>query len=437
MSRRSPLSRLTLRARFALLTGVSVLVACAVLLTGAYLLTERTLTRMNTAGRVIEPAWASYGQDCAAQRMGSGNPGHFNPDSILCLSDGTTITGSEYKARAIKEVDRQEAVRLGQRDAALRLFVWLGALILCGVGVFATTTSWIMTGRLLRPLRAMTRTTRQIADSPGRLGRRVALDGPDDEVLAMATAFDTMLERLDRAFDTQRRFVSNASHELRTPLAINRALIEVALEESDVPAPTVTLCNTLLAVNVRNERLIEAMLTLATSEQELSEHTPLDLADVAAFVIDDVRTQSAAADVLVRLEPGPAPVTGDPILLERLTANLVTNAIRHNQPGGWVTVTTAVQDHTATLEVSNSGQFVPPHQAEALFEPFRRVGDAGRVTGQPGDGGFGLGLSIVRAIANAHGGEARLAPRAEGGLTVRISIPVAGPPAATRSNRPS
>jgi signal transduction histidine kinase len=403
-------NRLSLRARFTLLTGLTVLAAGALLLGGAYLLAAHTMASSPP------PTVSVFSiEELEPGRAGSSVDGRFGSQSTLRLADGSVITAEELKKRisatqrALAEAYRQ------QRTRTLHSLVGYGGAALAGIGALAISTSWLLAGRLLGPLHAMTRTTRRIAASPRHLGQRVAPQGPADEVRTLAEAFDIMLERLDRAFDGQRRFVANASHELRTPLAINRAVIEVALDEPDVPAPTATLGRTLLAVNARHERLIEALLTLATSEQEVTDRTRLDLADVAAYVVDEVRPLAAEAGVRVRLEPGGAPVAGDPVLLERLATNLVANGVRYNHPEGRVTVSTSTRGGMSTLEVVNTGPVVPSHEAETLCEPFRRL--------SADDGGFGLGLSIVRAIARAHGGDVSLQPREAGGLTVRVALP--------------
>ncbi|HYN96901.1 MAG TPA: HAMP domain-containing sensor histidine kinase [Pilimelia sp.] len=409
------MSRLSLRLRFTVLTGLTVLVAGAALIVGAYLLAAHSIaTDPPPQIHVFQAEDADAAPNAARPLWG--------PDTSLRLEDGTVLTGHTFKARLAAMQDELIRLYRQERVERLRSLAWYGVAGVAGATVAATVVSWFLAGRQLRPLSGMTRAARGIATSPRHLGRRVDIDGAV-EVRDLATAFNTMLERLDRAFDAQRRFVANASHELRTPLAINRTLIEVAVDDPGVPPATVTLGNTLLAVNSRHERLIEAMLTLATSEQELTERTPVDLADIAAHVLDEARPHARDARVQVRFEPGPAPAAGDPVLLERLVSNLVSNAIRHNHASGWLVVTTAANDGAATIEVANSGPLVPVHEAEVLFEPFRRLDVGDRRVARSGDAGFGLGLSIVRAITDAHEGEASLHARGEGGLTVRVALP--------------
>ena len=241
------------------------------------------------------------------------------------------------------------------------------------------------------------------------------MSGPRDEIAQLADTFDLMLERLDRSFDGQRSFVANASHELRTPLAINRALIELAVTKSGATAETQQLGDSLLAINARHERLVEGLLTLADSERLVEERSAVDLADVAAHV---VRLASETA-VSVQLALAPAPTTGDPVLLERLVQNLVENAQRHNVAGGWLSVATTASDGWAVLTVANTGPVVPPYDVETIFKPFRRL--HGERTSP--ERGFGLGLSIVAAIAQAHGGSVVAEPREEGGLVVTVRLP--------------
>ncbi|MCW6004113.1 HAMP domain-containing protein [Micromonospora sp. CPCC 205371] len=307
------------------------------------------------------------------------------------------------------------------REETLDSLLTQGAVALLVVGLAAGAFSWLVAGRALQPLQRITETARRIAgaDGAGRgLHERIALAGPGDEVKELADTFDVMLERLDRSFDGQRRFVANASHELRTPLALNRALVELAVTRPGATGETKRLGESLLTVNERHERLIDGLLTLADAEQEIADRTPVDLAEVAAYVLD----QAKPGGVEIVRDLRAASTAGDPILLERLTQNLVENAIRHNVPDGWLAVTTGStsdQPALAVLTVSNTGPVVPGYEIETLFQPFRRLGrervDGGR--------GFGLGLSIVRAVARAHGGEAQAVPREGGGLVVQVTLP--------------
>jgi signal transduction histidine kinase len=311
------------------------------------------------------------------------------------------------------------------REATLDTMLVASVVLLGFVGVVAAAFGWLLAGRALHPLQQITATARRVADRS--LHERIALDGPDDEIKDLADTFDAMLERLDRSFEGQQRFVANASHELRTPLAINRTLLEVALDRPDADESLRQLGATLLAVNRRHERLIDGLLTLASSDQRIADAVAVDLADVAAHVISESQRagQDAGIDFRSRFES--APVAGDPVLLERLIQNLVDNAIQYNErDGGWVSVSTDVVEGNAELTVENTGPSVPPYELPGLLEPFRRLPGTERRADQalaPIGRGAGLGLSIVRSVAGAHGGGVEVSPREGGGLTVRVRIP--------------
>jgi signal transduction histidine kinase len=301
----------------------------------------------------------------------------------------------------------------------------------------AAGLGWLLAGRALQPLQHITATARRVADRS--LHERIGLDGPDDEIKELADTFDGMLERLDRAFEGQQRFVANASHELRTPLTINRTLIEVALARPDADEALHQLGSTLLAVNERHERLIDGLLTLASSEQRVTDATGVDLADVARHVVAESAAAAHKVGVELRADLKPAPIAGDPVLLERLVQNLIDNATRYNlTAGGWVMVRTSVVDDHARLSVENTGAVVPPYAVPSLFEPFRRQPTTERLAA-PADGslgrGAGLGLSIVRSVARAHGGEAHAAARSDGGLIVEVDLPIQSEPDTEAAHR--
>jgi signal transduction histidine kinase len=291
-----------------------------------------------------------------------------------------------------------------------------GGLTVLAVGIVATTAGWLVAGRLLRPLRRITATAQRIA---GRtLHRRIGLDAPPSEVKTLADAFDSMLDRLDEAFAGQSRFISNAAHELKTPLVLNRTLVEVAMARRNCPPELRQLGENLLAVNARHERLIDALLTLARAENAMTERLPVDLAELARSVLGTVVEGADDKEVTLAAELAPAPTVGDPLLLEQVIRNLVDNAVAYNRSGGWVRVCTRPLPGGVELTVANTGATVSPHEVPALFAPFRRL------TSRVGSArGSGLGLSIVRAVANAHGGDADAVPRSEGGLTVRVTLP--------------
>ena len=347
------------------------------------------------------------------------------------LSARIDATGTSHDPNAPQlpaEVQQQLHTRFrNDRDHVLSAMLVASLISLGVVGVLATGLGWLMAGRALRPLQQITATARRVADRS--LHERIALAGPDDEFKDLADTFDNMLERLDRSFDSQRRFVANASHELRTPLTLNRTLIEVTLEDPAVPDAVRQLGATLLAINQRQEQLIDGLLTLASSEQAIAERLPVDLAEVARHVITEWHADARDATIDIRADLQPAPVTGDPVLLERLTYNLVDNAIRYNVADhGTVTITTGTADGQARLTVTNTGPVVASYDIPGLFQPFRRLPTTDRRTGTTTTSinrGAGLGLSIVAAITTAHGGTVRASPHDGGGLTVQARLPSA------------
>ncbi|MEV4671843.1 ATP-binding protein [Actinomadura sp. NPDC049382] len=277
--------------------------------------------------------------------------------------------------------------------------------------VLAFAVSWWLTGRLLRPLHRITGTARRLSLST--LHERIALDGPRDELRQLADTFDAMLDRLERAADSQRRFVANVSHELRTPLAVQRTAIEVGLADPS-PERLAVVRAEMLRNTGRSERLIEGLLVLAQGERGLDRRDPVDLAAVAGQVAGENLASAERAGVTVTTDTRPVTVAGDEVLLARMVANLVQNAIRHNHRGG----TVRVELRDGELTVANTGPHVPPDEVDGLFEPFRRL--AGERTGT--DGGAGLGLSIVAAIVQAHGGTVTATANPDGGLTVAVAF---------------
>ncbi|MEJ3747960.1 HAMP domain-containing sensor histidine kinase [Actinomycetes bacterium KLBMP 9797] len=310
------------------------------------------------------------------------------------------------------------------RDTALGILLTQGSIALALVTAVAVAFGWLLAGRVLQPLHRITETAHRIAAAPAAdrgLHERIALDGPRDEVKDLADTFDAMLERLDRSFDGQRRFVANASHELRTPLTLSRAMLEYTAHRETLAPEVRQLVEMLLDVNGRHERLINGLLLLARSDNEMIEPVPVDLADVVEHTVSVLGPEAEKSGVTVGAEAAEAPTVGDPVLLERLVQNLVENGVRHNTgKDGWVRVACrALPDRRVELTVTNTGPVVPRYEIPGLFEPFRRYGTE-RVDR---DRGAGLGLSIVRSVARAHGGEVSAEPRDGGGLAVRVILP--------------
>ncbi|WP_367130759.1 sensor histidine kinase [Saccharothrix sp. HUAS TT1] len=308
-----------------------------------------------------------------------------------------------------------EALRSAQsryRDEVLESLLARGSLALLCVALVAVAFGWLLARSALQPLHRITEAARRIAAGHG-LHERIPPTGPRDEVAELAETFNAMLDRLDRAFDGQRRFVADASHEMRTPLAVKRALIEVSITRPGASADAKQLGYELLEVNARHERLIDGLLTLADSENELTERTRTSVSDIAEHVLLQSKRTAAEAGVELHHEMSPCEVVGDPVLLERLVRNLVDNAIRHNHRGGFVDVSA----EPGSLVVANTGPKIEPYEVEGLFRPFRRLDRDATATGERG---LGLGLSIVRAIAAAHGATVTATPGADGGLAVAV-----------------
>ncbi|MEV0133957.1 HAMP domain-containing sensor histidine kinase [Dactylosporangium sp. NPDC050688] len=380
------MNRLTIRARLTLVYGGLFLLAGLLLLAVTYALLYQRLS---------------------AHTLVAGTAGDL-PPGLAAPPKGDAMYVKQIKENVTNETGQ---VLLTQGGIALGV-----------IALAATAFGWLIAGRLLQPLHQVTATARRIADAPDRgLHERIALDGPRDEVKQLADTFDVMLARLDEAFDGQRRFIANASHELRTPLTLNRTLLEVAIDPDNASPELRHLGRTLLAVNARHEQLIDGLLLLARSERTVTDRSFVDLADI----VEHVTAQLPPGKATVDCSPQEAPTTGNAVLLERLVHNLVENGVRHNLPdGGWVHVTSGSRpDGTVAVTVSNTGPAVPRYEVPRLFEPFRRFGPE-RIAGVPG---AGLGLSIVRAVARAHGGSVHAEPRDGGGLVVTVILPTAPP----------
>jgi signal transduction histidine kinase len=387
--------RPTIRVRLTLLYGGLFFAAGVVLLGVTYALVAQ------------DP----QGQSMTIQGSGPGNPSQTMVGG-KANSSGVEPPGLNFAANTVKDY----------RQTMLNSLLTRGGIALGLVGAVTVGLGWLMADRALRPVHQVTDTARRVAQGHN-LSERIGYDGPGDDVKELADSFDTMLARLERAFDGQRRFVANASHELRTPLAINRTLVDVAVRRPDATDDVRRLGESLLIVNGRHERLIDGLLTLAGSENAITDQTPVDLSDVAGHVLDQATAEAAERELTVHRSLCPAPTKGDPILLERLVQNLVENAIRHNTPGsGEIWLTTRHHSGHIELQVANTGPVVPPYDVETIFEPFRRL-QSQRVNS---DRGSGLGLSIVRAIATAHGGTVHAEPRHGGGLTIIVRVPDTG-----------
>src|SRR5262249_22408545 len=277
---------------------------------------------------------------------------------------------------------------------------------------------WVVAGRVLRPLRTITDAAREISAS--NLHRRLALEGPDDELTRLGATFDGLLERLEASFIAQRQFVANASHELRTPLTVERALLEVALADPNPPAESLRrTCEQVLANSKEQEELIEALLTLSRSQRGLDQRERSDLAEVSENVLTMLRGQAHRRGIKLDARLEAAESSGDARLAERLISNLVDNGIRHNYTGGRVEVRTTTKADRSVVSVENSGSVVPAEEVERLFQPFQRLGSERTDSSD----GIGLGLSIVTAVAAAHDATLTAQPQPEGGLRIEVGFP--------------
>jgi signal transduction histidine kinase len=352
--------------------------------------------------------------------------------SALLLWLGWLLVGGV--AAAVPALPPGSTVRVGRLDvpaeqvsaavgAAVRAEVLRAGLIAYPLVVVAAgVVSWWLVGRVLGPLHAVTATARRL--SAESLDTRLGLRDARGEVAELAAGFDAMLDRLQAAFDAQRRFVANASHELRTPLAVLRTEVDVTLADPDADVAELRRMGEVVREATRRaDELIAGLLLLARSEAPSAVDPavvrPVDLAEVVVPALAATRAEATRRGLRVRERRSPAPTAGDPVLLERVAGNLVENAVRHNVTAGWVEISTGVRGPTAELCVSSGGPEIAAERVEELFEPFRR-GPVDRTAGTPGSG---LGLSIVRAVVHAHGGTVAAEPVPGGGLAVTVLLP--------------
>jgi signal transduction histidine kinase len=295
---------------------------------------------------------------------------------------------------------------------------WAAVVAVTIMAVFSLAAGWLIAGRFIRPLRAIITTARDISAS--NLHRRLGLGGRDDEFAELGETLDDLFARLEASFESQRHFIASASHELRTPLSAGRALLQVAIAD---PEPTVATlratCEELVELSDQQERLIAALLTLAKSQRGIARPQPLDLADIAQKMVLGRQHEAECHGIRLITALAAAPATGDSSLAESLIANLLDNAIRHNLPGGQAEIATALTSEGAVVTVGNTGTLIPPDVVDDLFQPFRQLGTQRVRHGE----GHGLGLAIVRAIADAHGAALTASPRPQGGLDIEVAFP--------------
>jgi len=319
--------------------------------------------------------------------------------------------------RSVHQLVQAGPIQAAQRAADSHQLVVNSGIALAIAAVLAVLAGWLVAGRMLRPIRIITRTARRISSTS--LHERLALDGPEDELKELRDTLDSLFARLEAAFEAQRHFVANASHELRTPLTAERTLLQVALDDPGTTAAAWRFtAEEVLASSDEQVRLIEALLTLASSESGLNGHQPVDLSATVPAVLASLEPETGRPGIRIDTVTEPATLDGDPLLVERLVANLVANAVRHNVAGGRAEIRTGVSNGRAVLSVTNTGPLIPPAEVERLFQPFQRL-DPRRATYADG---HGLGLSIVRAIAIAHHADITACPGPDGGLSVSVTF---------------
>jgi signal transduction histidine kinase len=332
---------------------------------------------------------------------------------LLVVVVAVVLVGAAFLFRTATRPPGVEASNANGRYFEIGAAVVIVLAVLVGLWF-----AWQLAGLYLRPLRTLNATARDI--SATNLHRRLGLQGPDDELTQLGSTLDDLFGRLECSFESQRRFVANASHELRTPLAGQRTLLQVALADPDANAESLrAACEEALTLGERQGRLVDGLLTLATSERGIERREPLDLAKIAQRVLVSRQQDAARRGIELRASLDAAPTTGDPVLVESMIANLLDNAIQHNLPAGSVDLTTSPLSSASQLSVRNSGPIVPTAEVERLLQPFQRLGHNRTGFGD----GHGLGLAIVQAIVEAHGANLTAHSRAAGGLDIEVTFP--------------
>jgi signal transduction histidine kinase len=398
--------RPTARLRLTLFYSGLFVLSAACLLAIPYLLVRNT----GTGSITYDAAAHSYtyvGPDGIAS-------GAFAPLQAPGTRRGSGMNFTTRQTRAI--VEQMRALAGSQHAGELHQLLAYSAIALAVMAAVSVLLGWLVAGRVLRPIRSLNATARQI--SATSLHQRLALDGPDDEFKELGATLNDLLERLDTSFESQRRFVANASHELRTPLTVERTLLQVALADPGLSLDRLrSVCEKLLASGVDQERLIDALLTLASSERGLADQQPFDLADIARrSLAQDALDRARRRGLQVHADISTAPTAGDPELAQRLASNLVGNAIRHNYDNGEIVVTTGTRAGRPFLSVANTGPIVPDTEISRLLEPFQQLGSQ-RANHRKG---HGLGLAIVAAIATAHHADLTLRPIPDGGVVAEV-----------------
>lgn len=417
MAFRDNLPRRTIRLRLTLLYGGLFLLSGAALLAITYLLVVNA-----TSGCL-----SNNHNGVSTVFCGSATQPETHSGAAFGLATGATRTSTWHgqiasttrgQPRGTPNPQQLAAQATRQHNGTLHQLLIQSGIALALMSLASILLGWVVAGRVLRPLRTITSTTREISASS--LHRRLALEGPDDELKELGDTIDGLLSRLAASFQSQRRFVADASHELRTPLALTRAMLQVALVDPDLTLDSLrAACEDVLQAGQEHEQLIEALLMLARSQRGLDHRETIELATLVEKVLADHRQRAAAQGLTINARLDAAAVTsGDPRLVSRLVSNLIENAIRYNCPQGHIDVTVRRRSGRAELSVANTGLDIPPSDVERLLQPFQRLAST---RGNDGEG-HGLGLSIVAAIASAHDAALAVEPRARGGLQIGVTF---------------
>ena len=418
--------RHTVRLRLTLLYGGLFLVAGIALLAITYALVLRSTDGSPTVGQAFTLVNGSAHGSTSATIPAEGEAtGPTGATRAATEAESLGLTASQANAVGVQLV----AVAQAQADSVLHQFLIQSVISLAIMAALSIALGWIAAGRILRPVRTIIKTTRQISASS--LHERLALDGPDDEIKDLAATIDALLARLEAAFQAQRQFIANASHELRSPLARQRVLSQVALADPEATVDSLKQAHErVIASGDQQNRLIEALLALARGQAGLSTRTPFDLAELVDAALAARGEEARRLGLRVETDLDPAPVDGSAQLAERLVANLLDNALRHNVPGGRIKVSTGTRQGRAVLTIANTGPVIPTEDAAKLTTPFHRLGASRLIhprphtdPGHPSADGLGLGLAIVQATATAHGAALELRPRLGGGLIAHVRFP--------------
>lgn len=399
MTRRERRLRPTIRLRLTVLYGVLFTVAAALLITISYLAVANQVGPRTSEGFEQRRERLADLLDVPVEELPEQGP--------------PSPEGRESLRAAFESIERD--VRSEFLDELL--FQSLVAFAFTGAGSVAL--AWYMAGRALRPVDEMARAAHAISEET--FDRRIDVEGPDDELRRLAETFNEMLDRLERAFETQRNFAADASHELRTPLAVLRAKADNVLSDEATGVATRTLARDVQLEVDRADRLVDALITLARADARSGDHEPIDLARVVGDVVGTFAKAADVAGIDLDLELGDALLTGDRPLLERLVSNLIDNALQHNIRAGWVRVSVATEGDHAELTVANSGAMLSDDDVEVMFERFYRTRDQSSSRRS----GHGLGMAIIREVADAHGATITVEPHDDGGMTAKIRFPPA------------